>query len=884
MEKSEEGKSSAKTRQKSKGKAPLPKHKDPAFKRRQAQAKEQELRHAVYESAKDAGVRMGQEYRALVCSSDSEEEEFVNRAVGEMMDYYASEGPESTAENSGDESSDSSGSSDEDYEVEEGWAAGEDDWWGDEEEWQDKKDVDDGDDFNYDDDFDRGDEATDIGEDGESDDDISGPSRQKKIKLSSLPSRQTTKQKHLNPESDNDPDPPSADQPDFPPDQFGWTRSLEDIKVTPFRPKKPLGPKFARSNSTLKYFFHFFPRSLLLDIAKWTNVKLREAGEKPTTIQEIQAWLGVIVLMGLFKQTIYRNYWSTDPILRNNLIAHTMSRNRFDALNNHLTCNDPDIDPAHFHDPAHRVRYKMKHPVYPLEPMWEKVRRRCLRRYNANRELTIDDATIKFAIPPAPVLSFTIHVLAEASTGAVLNFIAYPWEVKSTKMTTIATKVANHHLGRYHHIFTDTLYTSVALARNLLTKNTYLTGALKTDSKELPTELSYSDKNPNKRMENMTRVPRGTFYSRQNGQMVVTAWKDSDVMLSLSTAHQGWRDPTVHNLTRKKKDNPNGRRVTRVIPAPPQVCEYTKFMVQNEDRSDHMRAYYTCYRQGQYWWKRILYFLVDTARVNGFNAYKQLHYNDTPSDDNDISAALTHSQFVLSLGTALIDGYRAKFSNPQNKSAKAGSQRNIPGHRSSTMPGLYPKRCKWCLKHKGLTASGLIRTTKYGCQVCMVNLCPGACFIKFHTPATTMAKSEHLSEHISSKMPGYYAKGCRWCRQHNGVTASGRTQVTKYGCKVCMVNLCPGACFTKFHEDAQKQIDTTPTAETSALSPERPNQEQEMKKERREKDNLGEEVEGREEAQEGGGEDADGKRKEEDPGDVAKDGVRVKIEREDPGT
>ena len=99
-----------------------------------------------------------------------------------------------------------------------------------------------------------------------------------------------------------------------------------------------------------------------------------------------------------------------------------------------------------------------------------------------------------------------------------------------------------------------------------------------------------------------------------------------------------------------------------------------------------------------------------------------------------------------------------------------------------------------------------------------------------------------------------------------------------------MVNLSPGACFTKFHEDAQKQIDTTPTAETSALSPERPNQKQEMKKEQREKDNLGEEVEGREEAQEGGGEDADGKRKEEDPGDEAKDGVRVKIEREDPGT
>ena len=73
-------------------------------------------------------------------------------------------------------------------------------------------------------------------------------------------------------------------------------------------------------------------------------------------------------------------------------------------------------------------------------------------------------------------------------------------------------------------------------------------------------------------MKNMAKAPRGTFYSRQNGQMVVTAWKDSRIMLTLSTCHQGWRDPDIHTLTRKIPDDITARRVAKIIAAPPQVC------------------------------------------------------------------------------------------------------------------------------------------------------------------------------------------------------------------------------------------------------------------------------------------------------------------------
>ena len=531
--------------------------------------------------------------------------------------------------------------------------------------------------------------------------------------------------------------------------------------------KKPSGPVFKRSNSALHYFFQFFPLSLLLSIVTWTNIKLREAQQKRTTIHEMRAWFGMHILMGLSKMANYRNYWSTHPALRNTMISSTMPRNRFDTINTHLACNNPEDDPALITNKSHQHLYKRKHPLYPLQPVWDKVRQRCLRRYNALRELTIDEAMIKyrgfkanvkkFFMPLKPIRAgFKIYVLAESATGVVLNFIVHPWKKRPAKMTTIATKVAKHHLGRYHHIFTDKLYTSVALAKAFLAKKTYLTGAVKSNSRGLPRDFLNTAKNPQRdRARLMNKVPRGTFYSRQSGQMVVTAWKDSRVMLTLSTAHQGWRDPDVHTVTRKIPDEHTQRRVSKVIPAPPQACDYTKFM-GGVDRGDQLRAYHTCSRKAQFWWKKILYFLMDIARVNAYLSYKKHHPNAPESDESDAtptSKRFSHSQFGISLGTELINGYAGTSTFPQSKASETVPIHNISGHSSGKMPGLYPKQCRWCLHHRGVTKAGRTKTTKSGCHVCMVNLCPGPCFIKFHEASRRRETSDSSTPETTTPAP-----------------------------------------------------------------------------------------------------------------------------------
>ena len=415
--------------------------------------------------------------------------------------------------------------------------------------------------------------------------------------------------------------------------------------------------------------------------------------------------------------------------------------------------------------------------------MWDKVRHRCLKKYTAVRELSIDEAMIryrgykasvkKFFMPFKPIrVGFKIYVLAESASGAILNFFVHPW--KKSTMTGIAVKLAKHHRGHYHHIFTDRLYTSIPLAKALLSGKTYLTGAVKSTSRGLPKELT-------RRIQTMKKLKRGSFYSRQNGQMVATLWRDSKAMMVLSTAHQGWRDPLVHTVQRKVPGK-TGRRTTTIVPAPPQAIDYIRYM-GGVDRGDQLRAYYSCSRKAQYWWKKILYFLVDICRVNAYISYSKHRHQEVEDDPSDITVGeiderstkyLSHSEFIVRLGQELIDGYARGSSTPQSNPRPVPAH-NIMGHTSTRMPGLYPKRCQWCLHNDGVTKSGWTKTTQSGCAACMVNLCPGPCFIKFHQaaarhdpfPATTTDESSdpYASKEKENKQKEKKKKGMKGKKQ-----------------------------------------------------------------------------------------------------------------------
>ena len=563
---------------------------------------------------------------------------------------------------------------------------------------------------------------------------------------------QAPKAKVTLPGKDNDPDEaPTGSAVNK--DRHKWTRTLKKVVTVPFSGPKPNGPTFPKLNRPLDYFLQFFSLSLFTFIAKMTSINLVCKGLTDTTDREIRAWFGIRVLMGVVCLRNIDHYWSDKPGLRNELISSTMTRKRFDELSSCLACSDPLTDPV---DMPNETTYKQRqdqfnyirsHPLFYIQKLWDAVKDNCVNKYKCLRELAIDVAMIPYggfkAWPKKLIMSskptrsgFKVYALAESLTGYMANFMIHVPTASPQKYKDIAMKVASTHVDRHHHIFTDRLYTCRDLASELLESQTYLTGAIKTNSARLPVDLS---NNPMLNKDNLVHVinikktQRGTFYSRQAGQLTYSMWNGSSLLSILSSGHSGFRN----------KENDYIMKTLQSVPTPPAVIDYYKFM-GGVDLSDQLRNYHQINRKARDWWKQILYFLVDICRVNAWISYKH-HYeiqDDDSNDDSDddsngsddetTSTKMTHTMFTVSIAEALIGGYSH---GRKTKQTAAGPVliENFDGNHvleklTHPLESKYPRMCKMCATEKKKTPRGGPVKTSFGCRGCAVFLCPGFCF------------------------------------------------------------------------------------------------------------------------------------------------------------
>lgn len=544
-------------------------------------------------------------------------------------------------------------------------------------------------------------------------------------------------------EPNSDDDPPEADSSDeeYVPDNLGWSRTLHKVKTEKFCVAKPHGPRFeSQGFRPLDFFLEFFPLALFVQMVAWTNVGLVAAKKPLTSIAEVRAWIGIRLVMGLSKASSIDKYWSKESGWKNNLILSTMKKNRFEDIAKHLSCHDPITSPNTWPDTTseergHKYLYMKAHPVYPVQLLWDTVAKNCRKKWTASKNLAIDEAMVRYKgfkstaqkvfMPLKPIRSgFKVFALAESATGFMLYFEIHPRA--PTKMLEVALSVCRHFMGRYHHIYCDKLYTSVAFARKLLEKKTYMTGAIKGQAVGTPTELSANpNKNPTKyqAIKKMKKTKRGTIYVRQNGKLTYTLWRDSSIMSILSTGHNGFRSPTDF-VIRSYKFNDEQVATRKPVKAPPVAIAYISGM-GGVDRADQLRSYYTVTRKSQKWWMQLLYFLIDVSRVNAWMCYKH-----TDGDEEDPSQ-LEHSEFVMELAGQLIDGHAGGSTiYRQNMTFAPVPGQNVAGHQCIRMQTKWAKKCLWCKRVGAKTPKGNPKVTRSGCNVCSVHLCKEGCFAR----------------------------------------------------------------------------------------------------------------------------------------------------------
>ena len=143
-------------------------------------------------------------------------------------------------------------------------------------------------------------------------------------------------------------------------------------------------------------FSHFFSEDVLSLIVRETNrfaAQCLAAASNTTTtwetnLEEVRAYLGFMVVMGVNRLPEIRDYWSVDTKLNNTFISSRITRKRFEEVTRYLHFVDNTTLPLRDEPGFHRLQKVM--PI--ITAMKEKFEG----NYNPHPQNSIDEAMIPF--------------------------------------------------------------------------------------------------------------------------------------------------------------------------------------------------------------------------------------------------------------------------------------------------------------------------------------------------------------------------------------------------------------------------------------------------------------------------------------------------------
>ena len=277
-----------------------------------------------------------------------------------------------------------------------------------------------------------------------------------------------------------------------------WSSTLTPVTVPPF--SSPVGPTVDIPESPIDTFDLMFTPDLVDDMVVQSNLYAKEVmGEEKysswskITREELRAYLGFCILMGINHLPALDDYWSTDPALHYSAIADRITRDRFREITRYLHFADnttltPRGSPGY--DRLGKVR-----------PVIDHLSSRFADLYNPHQEVAVDEAMIKFTgrstlkqyMPLKPVKrGIKVWALADSHNGYFHKFQVYTGKEGSGEKhlgQRVVKDLTQHLKGKHHHVFFDNFFTSEELLRDLAEEDIYACGTARKDRRGFPPAL-----------------------------------------------------------------------------------------------------------------------------------------------------------------------------------------------------------------------------------------------------------------------------------------------------------------------------------------------------------------------------------------------------------
>jgi len=309
-----------------------------------------------------------------------------------------------------------------------------------------------------------------------------------------------------------------------------------------------------------------------------------------TTIEELKAFVGMLILMGIVRLPRLELYWSTNfPLISTRGISNVMPKTKFEQLFRFFHLNDNSKQVPYGQD-GHDKLFKVRKLLDLLCPLFEA-------EFQMHQSCTIDEAMIPFKgrlrfkqyMKDKPTKwGIKVFVLSDAPTGYVKRMQVYTGKGLDTGMSDVGlcTKVVLDLMEGFDNmgvqLYTDNFYTSPLLYYMLYKHGVSACGTVRPQRLGFPSELIVKASEAN----------RGLYEYRSNGPLLACSWVDKRSLYFLSTMHVGERvgNPTV------KSRQADGTLAD--ISCPPCLPDYQKYM-RGVDRGDQLESYYNVSRKSK---------------------------------------------------------------------------------------------------------------------------------------------------------------------------------------------------------------------------------------------------------------------------------------------
>jgi len=256
---------------------------------------------------------------------------------------------------------------------------------------------------------------------------------------------------------------------------------------------------------------------------------------------------------------------------------------------------------------------------------------------------------------------------------------------------------------------------SVALSEYLLANQVHTVGALNADRGEPPV------------VRNPVRMNTGDVVSRDNGKVLVLAWKNKRIVKAITTKH----DASVTFVSRRKR---KGGGQLEWVSKPVCIVDYNRY-VSGVNLMDQMIAYYPFTRKSTKWTKKVFFYLLEISIHNAYVLYttkcNMLKHDTLLSFTLEIVGDLCRSRRKSQRQSADDDGEAFGTSRPRGTDPPERLRGGFLRHELTAIPPTAKKtnpqkRCRACWR------SGVRKGTRYYCIACDVPLCCVPCYRNYH--------------------------------------------------------------------------------------------------------------------------------------------------------